>query len=190
MAGNNDDNGDDGVFGRTSLRYLSSSSVEALSRKLNRRRVIQTSDGRCRDYRGLEVLAGLDYELRQQVEHSQDPTRELIRHLCTRDVTVRHLIDWLDNLDRTDVRDDALEQLRRDCLSAQDRSLCDGVRVRIGEEVLTLDDVHSVRMGRPLAQYDVMLMHSDTETDVRFADDLRRRMEDAGLRVSVSSVVL
>ena len=70
------------------------------------------------------------------------------------------------------------DHIRKDCLSAKER-LRGVSREQIGNvnQALTLSDMEALANGRPLTQYDTMVLYGQEEEDQSFANDLIQRLE-------------
>ena len=71
-----------------------------------------------------------------------------------------------------------LDLIRKDCLFAKER-LRGVSREQIDNvnQALTLSDMEALANGRPLTQYDTMVLYGQEEEDQSFANDLIQRLE-------------
>ena len=73
-----------------------------------------------------------------------------------------------------------LDLIRKDCLSAKER-LRGVSREQIDNlnptQALTVSDMEALANGRPLTQYDTMVLYGQEEEDQLFANDLIQRLE-------------
>ncbi len=108
------------MFATSSLRILRPKSLELLSRMLDTRKLLETEEGKLRDYRGLADRIQLSQDDLARLESLKSGmTRAVVAKWCQKDaaVTVADLLEALRQMDRHDVAEDAscLESLTSDC---------------------------------------------------------------------------
>lgn len=91
------------------LSALSKRTIDALSNKLNAKKILPSEDGYQRDYRGLASLSGLNWsEYGSVIEQSHDPTDKILK-LWMKDqktANLDQLQQVLGLIERWDVLDD------------------------------------------------------------------------------------
>ena len=81
------DGSDSSLFSSTSLKVLRPSTLQLLGARLDQRKLLTTTDGKLRDYRGLAEVAGIDA---MRVEAAApEHTRQLISLWCHKQVLLQ-----------------------------------------------------------------------------------------------------
>ncbi len=89
------------------IRALSLSTRHQLSLYLNGEQVITTTDGLCRDYRGLAQLMGFSYSVVNSISQSNDPFNSLIEKFQNRSNTsFEQFFKMIEQIGRFDIIDD------------------------------------------------------------------------------------
>ena len=184
------------IFSQSSLKILRHGSLEILSHLLNPRKILLTSGGKLRDYRGLAELAGLDDMDMKRVEAADGTGRGRLREVvsiwCAKrgDVSVGDLWRALEELDRFDVQEEAAGVLLKDCQKALETIGANNRTDLNLQNALTLHDFEALQNGKSLTKYDAMILHGDEPYDEDFACHLTQRMEEAGLTVCIGHKLL
>ena len=105
------DDPDRALYMQSPLMVLRLNTLEVLGQYLNTKRLLLTSDGHIRDWRGLEEAAELNGEEIRRLESRTNPTKEIISILCQKQregkngkISVQDFFDLLLNrLDRREV---------------------------------------------------------------------------------------
>nr|WCL52337.1 myeloid differentiation primary response protein MyD88 [Gryllodes sigillatus] len=160
------------------LSALRPGTLESISALLNPPKVLATSDGLPRDWRGLAHLMQVPRHLLPHASHS-DPTGELLKKWTAGSIGL--LDQYLGTLDRWDIVDDTKHLMEEDAIlhiQNVERALSsaaniDGDRDR---EILTRDDVLRLEQGLPPQHYNAFLLYADA--DEAFAVKIIEEMEN------------
>lgn len=177
-------------FRNYSMAVLRLETLDRLSTSLNPKKRLMSVDGKLRDWSGLADMARLTPDEKQKVEsaYKQDYTRSIISIWCNKTgVTVQHLVEALEAMDRYDAVEDAQRLLVSDCRAAAVAMTARVTDVNALDKTnaLTLQDVQALASGKPLVRYDAMVLFGEGDEDVAFGSHLIQRCEDAGLKVFV-----
>ena len=102
------------LYTQTPLMVLRLNTLEILGQKFNSEKLIPSTSGLCRDWRGLASAADLNFEDTNRLKSHSNPTKQIILIWCQktdtnthRKISVQDFFDCVANkLDRTDVVDD------------------------------------------------------------------------------------
>nr|BBG28459.1 adaptor protein Myd88 [Gryllus bimaculatus] len=160
------------------LRALRPATVSSISALLNPPKVLATSDGLPRDWRGLAHLMKVPPHLLPHVSQP-DPTGELLKKWTAGSVGL--LDEYLGMLDRWDIVDDTKHLMEADAvlhLQNVERALSSAsdVDADLDREILTRDDVLRLEQGLPPQRYNAYLLYADA--DEEFAVKIIEEMEN------------
>ncbi|XP_077282965.1 myeloid differentiation primary response protein MyD88 [Arctopsyche grandis] len=177
------------------LSCIRENTVEVLSRGLDHRKVLPTSGGVNRDWRGLAAKSALPTPLITSCSSDKSPTRALLaawRHQHLHLANVQLLADSLAFIDRYDVLEDASPLLKADVeyyLNKTNRiSDTNGnsysSESKFEDDIRTIKDLSLTENGFDSTRnYDAFVLYADEDTD--FAVDLITRMENCGFSLCV-----
>ena len=105
---------DEALYSQTPLMVLRLNTMEILGHYFNSEKLIPSSLGLCRDWRGLASAADLNFEDTNRLKSHANPTKQIILIWCqktdrttSRKVSVQNFFDCIAHkLDRSDVIDD------------------------------------------------------------------------------------
>jgi len=176
------------------LWVLKPSTIELLSIELNSNKELLSEEGHLRDWRGLAELSGLTNLIIQKIQHSSDPTKELLTQWKkTTNVNIEIFFQYLETIDRFDVIDDNKKNIKEDIAFANKIAKEKGLALEYldtktnlsdnGKEALTFDDLIRLKEGLDLMQYDAFILYGDD--DKEFTEHLVKRLENQGLKVCI-----
>lgn len=170
------------------LRILGPATRQLMSTRLDSRKILLTSQGIHRDWRGLAEQAHLDVNSISSGKIS--PTEHCIHLWGKRLGTIGQLWTFLEAMDRFDVIDDTLLLIYEDydrCKSQvggimttlpppmEDNSYSD-------PDVITTDDQKNLNLGLGLQHYDALVLSADEDCD--FVQELVEKLEgEYGLKL-------
>ena len=102
------------LYSETDLMVLHLNTLEVLGSHFNTEKLIPSSSGKLRDWRGLASMAGLSFEHTQRLKLNSNPTKQVISIWCKqlsksssrRKISVQDFFDCVTNeLDRRDAID-------------------------------------------------------------------------------------
>ena len=105
---------DQELYSETPLMVLRLNTLEILGHHFNSEKLIPSTSGLCRDWRGLASAADLNFEDTNRLKSNSNPTKQIILIWCrktdrstSRKISVQNFFDCVANkLDRSDVVDD------------------------------------------------------------------------------------
>ena len=115
------------LYSETSLMVLRLNTLEILGHHFNTEKLIPSTSGLCRDWRGLASAADLNFEDTNRLKSHPNPTKQIILIWCqktdrstSRKISVQNFFDCVtQKLDRSDVVDDQkLKGVFRGCILA------------------------------------------------------------------------
>ncbi|KAJ6641411.1 Myeloid differentiation primary response protein MyD88 [Pseudolycoriella hygida] len=178
------------------LSALKSKSRNSLSIYLDAIKILPSTDGLSRDWRGIYQLSGLPNHYESFLSSKLSPTLELIKILEKEphDVTFSDFRKMLGDIDRWDVVDDtyelfvddAVEYLKKkDKYERSQQQIVDPMSREIipSQDCLTLDDVLLSAKKLPPQRYDAFILFADNDID--FATEMIEKVEGFGFKLCV-----
>eukprot|EP00092_Neocalanus_flemingeri_P018716 GFUD01020271.1.p1 GENE.GFUD01020271.1~~GFUD01020271.1.p1 ORF type:complete len:408 (+),score=109.12 GFUD01020271.1:421-1644(+) len=176
------------------LWVLQPSTVSLLSVQLQQQKLLPSSGGHLRDWRGVAELSGLasDHHVYQKIKNSPDPFTEIFNNWKKLpEANISKLWDILDKIDRFDVRDETGEKVLEDVKVAADSAAKKGLELKNltaaepnnGEEALTMEDLDCLNSGKPLPVYDAFVLYG--EDDQQIVSEIVTNLEAQGLKILI-----
>ncbi|XP_065353071.1 myeloid differentiation primary response protein MyD88-A [Cloeon dipterum] len=181
----------------TPLSALTPATIEQLGMMLDSRKVIPTSKGHLRDWRGLAEMVGLSAVQQSALNGKANClfTEEVLKLWQTlKDPklppNIGTLQDLLEEIDRWDIHDDLAPQFELDAEKYRqpvEQSQIDRKKQQNSSdrEIITIDDTVLVEKGLPPQQYDVMLLYADE--DYARANEILERLEERNIKVFIKN---
>jgi len=179
---------------RAPLWVLQPSTVALLSVQLEQQKLLPSSEGHLRDWRGVAELSGLasDIHVFQKIKNSAEPFTELFNQWKKRpDANVSDLLEVLEKIDRFDVKDDTEEKILSDVKVASETAAKKGLKLdnltaaesSNGEEALTMEDLNCLNSGNTLPVYDAFILYGEEDSEI--IGEIVRNLEAQGLKIVI-----
>ncbi|KAL3271389.1 hypothetical protein HHI36_021873 [Cryptolaemus montrouzieri] len=174
-------NMEDPLQSSLSIRILRNKSTKLLSAMLNPPKVIHTSEGLPRNWKGLAELCSIESYLISNLEFNSDPTKEVLRlwQMKGEVASIKQLIGNLETLDRFDVIDDIRTLLVGDIEFHNQHPNGFLNQAPLDQDLdkycLTVDDVANIDQNVQFVQYDAFVLFADDDID--FATEVVETME-------------
>lgn len=177
------------------LSALRLKSRNYLATYLDAIKILPSSDGCSRDWRGIYQRSGLGNQYMSFLADKPNPTIELIKILENelKDMTFGDFRHMLGVIDRWDVVDDTYELFVEDALEylkkkdkynrSQQQHVDTSAVKEINPNCLTIDDIILAEKGLPLQQYDAFILFADKDID--FATEMIEKVESFGMKLCV-----
>ncbi|KAK7026768.1 Myeloid differentiation primary response protein MyD88 [Halocaridina rubra] len=164
------------------VRILMDATIQLLSTKLDSRKILLTSQGIHRDWRGLAEQAGMDIGCINSGKIS--PTAHCIYKWRKGHATIGQFLAFLEVMDRFDVIDDALTLIYNDydkcmtqagglAMTATPPSIDD--EVSFDPDLISVGDVSNRDLGLGLEHYDALVLSAEEDCD--FVQELIENIE-------------
>ncbi|XP_011505728.1 PREDICTED: myeloid differentiation primary response protein MyD88 [Ceratosolen solmsi marchali] len=167
---------------RVPLIAISSETTHLISILLNPPKVIPSSNGLLRDWRGFAQVCAVGGEILPAIAADSDPTYRILSIVQKRsqDFTLQHLKDALEHIERWDIVDDSQPYLDKDANLYLERlqkseSTAEENNFIIDSEILTLDDQFRIERGQKKQHYDAFLLYADEDID--FVNEVVENLE-------------
>jgi len=179
---------------RAPLWVLQPSTVSLLSVQLEQQKLLPSSEGHLRDWRGVAELSGLasDLHVFQKIKNSAEPFTELFNQWKKRpEANVSDLWEVLEKIDRFDVKDDTEEKIRNDVKVASETAAKKGLKLNNltaaessnGEEALTMEDLDCLNSGNTLPVYDAFILYGEEDSEI--IGEIVSNLEAQGLKIVI-----
>eukprot|EP00090_Calanus_glacialis_P016320 TRINITY_DN25575_c0_g1_i1.p1 TRINITY_DN25575_c0_g1~~TRINITY_DN25575_c0_g1_i1.p1 ORF type:complete len:418 (-),score=134.47 TRINITY_DN25575_c0_g1_i1:123-1376(-) len=178
---------------RAPMWVLQPSTVSMLSVQLQQQKLIPSSEGYLRDWRGVAELSGLaaNHHVFQKIKNSSEPFSEIFNNWKKLpEANVSELWDILGKVDRFDVRDDVGQKIKEDVKVAAETAAKKGLDLKnltaaesaSGEEALTMEDLDCLNSGKPLPVYDAFILYGEEDEIV---SEIVANLEAQGLKILI-----
>ncbi|XP_044763456.1 myeloid differentiation primary response protein MyD88 [Coccinella septempunctata] len=163
------------------ISVLRNNTMKLLSAKLNPPKVINTSEGLSRNWKGFAELCSIESYLISNWEFSSDPMKEVLKIWQAKgnEATIGRMVVFLQKLDRWDVVEDISTPIAEDIefhvQHPKDHKKQSPLYQDLDNSILTVDDVEHIEKNKQLIQYDAFVLFADDDID--FATEVIETME-------------